>query len=147
MPRTPSPVQEISRAAIHKRAQRAVSLSGATCSKCGSPNCLERHHEDYSKPVDVAVLCSHCHGLEHKELVRVACAICKTLFQPARGRRSTLCGNPSCLRELGKQSAAKRWKAEATDCARSAMASYRRRLGAHLSYCLGGLGYGRANEN
>lgn len=34
-----------------------------------------------------------------------------------------------------------------TSCARAEMASYRRRLGAHLSYCLGGLGYGRANEN
>lgn len=137
MARKPLPVEQISKAAIRKRAQRAVSLSGATCSKCGSPNCLERHHEDYSKPVDVAVLCSHCHGLEHKELVRVACAICKTLFQPARGRRSTLCGNPSCLRELGKQSAAKRWKAEATDCARSAMELYRCRLQWHLSSLCG----------
>ena len=137
MARKPMSVDKITKAAIRKRAQRAVSLSGATCSKCGSPTCLERHHDDYTKPVDVAVLCSRCHGLEHTELTPAACAICQTSFQPKRGRRSTLCGNPECLKALGKMSAEKRWKTGTTDCARSATVSSHCKLRSQLSSLLG----------
>lgn len=137
MARKQLPVEQISKAAIRKRAQRAVSLTGATCSKCGSPNCLERHHPDYSQPTMVDVLCSSCHGLEHLELAQVACVICQTMFQPMRERRSVLCSNPACLSEMGRKSAAKRWKTEPTDCDKLAMASVRCKLHTQLSFLLG----------
>lgn len=114
MPRTPSPVQEISRAAIHKRAQRAVPANGARCCKCGSKNWLQRHHEDYSKPTDVTFLCAACHRKEHT-LQPVNCLICGTAFQPKKTRRSTLCGNQECLKTMGRLSAEKRWKTGRTD--------------------------------
>ena len=35
------------------------------CEKCGSNNNLERHHKDYSKPLEVQVLCKNCHTQTH----------------------------------------------------------------------------------
>lgn len=114
------PVSSISKAGIRKRAQRAVSLNGERCSKCGSTDLLDRHHPDYSKPEEVEILCRHCHRLEDAtdgtwvsaRVTTAICEICKTEFQPKRSRRSKLCGNPECLRQKGILSAQKRWKAE-----------------------------------
>ena len=114
MPRKPMPVNAIKRAAIHKRAQRAVSASGARCCKCGSKSWLQRHHEDYSKPTEVTFLCAACHRKEHA-LQPVNCVICGTAFQPKKTRRSTLCGNPECLKTMGRLSAQKRWTTGRTD--------------------------------
>jgi hypothetical protein len=37
------------------------------CSQCGSTDNLERHHEDYTKPLEFVVLCRKCHRtLHHK---------------------------------------------------------------------------------
>jgi len=35
---------------------------GSKCEKCGSTENLERHHEDYSKPLEVKTLCRKCHN-------------------------------------------------------------------------------------
>ena len=43
-------------------AERHVPLD-ISCSKCGSTVKLERHHFDYSKPLDVVTLCRKCHNL------------------------------------------------------------------------------------
>lgn len=41
---------------------RTGKLSRPTnCQDCGSPNQIEGHHEDYSKPLDVKWLCVFCH--------------------------------------------------------------------------------------
>jgi hypothetical protein len=38
------------------------------CSKCGSPEKLEAHHEDYSKPLEIVWLCEVCHKRRHREI-------------------------------------------------------------------------------
>lgn len=43
----------LNKTTIRKQAQRAVPLNGEKCSKCGSQTGLTRHHEDYSKPLNV----------------------------------------------------------------------------------------------
>lgn len=126
MARQKQPIEKISRAAVYKRAHRAVSLVGASCSDCGSLNLLDRHHSDYSKPEDVVILCRQCHRKRDEadgtwKLRRVEtaqCLICRTDFQPKRTRRAKLCGNPECLRQSGIISAQKRWKTGEIDCAR-----------------------------
>lgn len=41
-------------------AERYVQLKPA-CEKCGKTKRLERHHCDYSKPLEVLTLCKNCH--------------------------------------------------------------------------------------
>lgn len=51
-------------------AQRRGALPGFAeikCEKCGAPS-RHKHHEDYSKPLDVTYLCIRCHRQRHKEL-------------------------------------------------------------------------------
>lgn len=145
MARPQLPVDQISKAAIRKRAQRALALDGATCSRCGSPTSLERHHHDYAQPTAVTILCRSCHrdqdeadGTWTPDRVQAAnCKVCGTTFQPTRSRRAVLCGSLDCLKAFGKLNAERRWKGETTSCARSEMESYRSRLRSQLSCLLG----------
>lgn len=41
--------------------------SEVNCERCGKQS-THRHHEDYSKPLEVVYLCSRCHKQRHKEL-------------------------------------------------------------------------------
>ena len=47
-------------------AQANISLANS-CVKCGSKENLERHHPDYSKPLEIITLCHTCHGLIHRK--------------------------------------------------------------------------------
>ncbi len=38
-----------------------------SCEKCGAPSQV-KHHEDYSRPLDVIYLCGRCHAARHQEL-------------------------------------------------------------------------------
>lgn len=38
------------------------------CEKCGASVRLHAHHDDYSKPLDVAFLCPRCHKDRHRVL-------------------------------------------------------------------------------
>ena len=93
-----------------KHAQRAYPTK--ECARCGGTETLQRHHRDRdptnNEPENVEILCAKCHGAEHRRLRPVRCSICGEEFQPKRARRATVCG-PECLRELGRQSANKRW--------------------------------------
>lgn len=110
----PGPITKV---AARKRAQRAVSVSGLQCAACGSTTSLARHHEDYSKPTDVRILCLSCHQRMHwrenwsDRLVKSAkCVVCGVEFQPKRSRSGKICGNSFCLERLGELSAEKRWR-------------------------------------
>jgi len=37
-----------------------------SCEWCGSTKLLQRHHEDYDKPLEIITLCSDCHGKTRK---------------------------------------------------------------------------------
>lgn len=43
-------------------------ISRIECIMCGSKELLQRHHLDYSKPLEVVILCIKCHSEEHKKL-------------------------------------------------------------------------------
>lgn len=45
--------------------QRRGKLLPQPCEKCGSD--AEKHHDDYSKPLEVRWLCRPCHLAEHRE--------------------------------------------------------------------------------
>ncbi len=38
------------------------------CKRCGSPDNIHAHHEDYTKPMEVTWLCRPCHGERHREI-------------------------------------------------------------------------------
>lgn len=51
---------------------RRVAHNPSKCSKCGrkagqwpQKNGLHRHHDDYSKPTDIIMLCPSCHATVH----------------------------------------------------------------------------------
>jgi hypothetical protein len=37
------------------------------CEECRLPDCLERHHVDYDKPLEIRWLCRHCHRAMHRK--------------------------------------------------------------------------------
>lgn len=99
-----------------RQAQRLFKLT--ECAVCGGKDRLCRHHKNQN-PLDnsksnIAILCYSCHLKIHyqisgKSVQPATCAVCGELFMPERNRNSTICGNPSCKKELGRASAEKRW--------------------------------------
>ncbi len=49
---------------INYLAHQNIPLS-LKCDNCGSTENLDRHHQDYSKPLEVRTLCRSCHKKEH----------------------------------------------------------------------------------
>jgi len=56
--------------AAHWKANQALSIGRierrTECERCGSTERVQKHHADYSRPLDVEWLCTRCHGLEHR---------------------------------------------------------------------------------
>ena len=53
--------------------QKRGLLTPEPCRDCGSEDNLHKHHEDYSKPLEVVWLCAPCHRDRHnpfKQLIR-----------------------------------------------------------------------------
>lgn len=51
--------------------QRRGKLNPEPCEACGDPN-SQKHHDDYSKPLQVRWLCRPCHLELHEHTPRVA---------------------------------------------------------------------------
>lgn len=48
-------------------ARQNVSVEGKACEECGATGKLHRHHDDYSKPLEVVILCPACHRRRHAQ--------------------------------------------------------------------------------
>lgn len=58
----------------HSRANHAVKigvLEKQPCSQCNAPT-ADKHHHDYSRPLDIVWLCRKCHKAEHAKEAAVA---------------------------------------------------------------------------
>jgi hypothetical protein len=53
------------------KAQKEIDVSKEICVICGGHEHLQRHHDDYSKPLDVQILCHDCHKKKREILVCV----------------------------------------------------------------------------
>ena len=94
------------RNSIRKAAQRALPTL-ERCEVCGAVGVkLQRHHPDYSRPLDVMILCTRCHGLaHHKPPYSVTCVVCGREFVPTHHRaRAKVCSR-ECLIERLRQCA------------------------------------------
>lgn len=54
------------KAKAHYLAEHYIALS-VFCEDCRCSENLERHHPNYSKPLEVVTLCKKCHTLRHKK--------------------------------------------------------------------------------
>ncbi len=52
--------------------QRGEATAPDHCERCGKAGDLQGHHDDYTKPLDVAWICARCHGAEHRRIPRDA---------------------------------------------------------------------------
>lgn len=50
---------------LARAAARYVVPLGPACEDCGATDDLHRHHDDYSRPLDVRTLCRRCHSRAH----------------------------------------------------------------------------------
>jgi hypothetical protein len=55
----------LARKRVRSRVRRGTLVPGP-CAQCGSTEQIHAHHEDYSRPLDVAWLCMPCHKAVHK---------------------------------------------------------------------------------
>jgi hypothetical protein len=68
------------RYAIHPEKDRADSAAAwavkkgfvamGPCENCGATKGIERHHPDYSKPLEFVCLCTPCHYLANRGLLK-----------------------------------------------------------------------------
>jgi ribosomal protein S27AE len=56
-----------SRATLHVNVKRGKVVKSPNCSKCGSKDAIEAHHEDYNRPLNVVWFCRKCHISYHQK--------------------------------------------------------------------------------
>jgi hypothetical protein len=59
------PQQMAARAAVNNAVQWGRIIKPTICETCKTTACLDGHHPDYSKPLDVVWLCKPCHATIH----------------------------------------------------------------------------------
>lgn len=52
------------------RAGKLKYPEDSACSECGSTRNVVKHHDDYSKPLEVIYLCKICHVKRHREVLK-----------------------------------------------------------------------------
>jgi len=52
---------------IRKNACHNIPLKDKKCNVCGTTSDLQRHHEDYSRPLEIIILCRKCHNKLHQD--------------------------------------------------------------------------------
>lgn len=62
------PEKFVARNAVRNALRDGKIVRPAQCDDCHQDSPLQGHHDDYSKPLDVAWLCTACHGKRHKVL-------------------------------------------------------------------------------
>jgi hypothetical protein len=77
---------------LANHAQARGILVPKNCEDCGKPD-TQKHHEDYSKPLDVTWLCTTCHGLRHTTSNGL-CSRCQA--NPVRGIGQRYCKSCHC---------------------------------------------------
>lgn len=60
-----NPLKTKARLAAQCAVRKGVLVAPDCCERCGASGSLNKHHADYSKPLDVEWLCHPCHGEEH----------------------------------------------------------------------------------
>lgn len=80
-----------------RRALYAGLITRQPCERCGKKRGVEGHHEDYSRPLDVAWLCRVHHGQRHHELRQIALSAL-ALRVPANPGRPTKASAPLAIR-------------------------------------------------
>lgn len=51
------------------KSYQKISIEGVKCFNCKLEQATERHHPDYTKPLDVLLLCHECHRQIHHPLI------------------------------------------------------------------------------
>jgi len=104
--------------AIRKESQRLIKLKGKFCLICGGKKHLQRHHQTMDAQ-DFIIICQDCHTSIHMKdgswgrgLKKIKdCVICGKPFVPSHSKKNVTCSR-SCLSELGRRNANKRWHPE-----------------------------------
>lgn len=98
---------------------RKKGIKLAECVVCSSKENLIKHHEDYSKPFDVIVLCKGCHNrLHHSKNIRP-----QTKTSPSSRETEGTCSGDACesegnktadipIRKSGKGFTSLKWEAK-----------------------------------
>jgi hypothetical protein len=67
--RASDPTKFRAREAVNKALKTGRLIKPRACERCSKPHAkLHGHHEDYSRPLDVAWLCPKCHKTRHAEI-------------------------------------------------------------------------------
>jgi hypothetical protein len=63
---TEEKAKQAARRALRYAIRKGLVIRPTVCSQCPRTRRIQAHHHDYSKPFDVAWLCSRCHGRRHR---------------------------------------------------------------------------------
>ena len=59
---------------VRAHAAWKISLKDKICEICKKNDATERHHKDYSKPLEVKLLCKPCHTKIHTKITELKCS-------------------------------------------------------------------------
>ena len=60
------PIKRLAHSIVWSKLLTGKLIKQSSCSKCGSNEKIEAHHDDYTKPLELRWLCEKCHKEWHK---------------------------------------------------------------------------------